>query len=491
MVSIAEHRSFISRIDPFKRVPLSTILGYGILILATAFILTYHNPLVPMLTLAFVILSMVALSNGKLGLQLVVGSIIFAGLLKRIPFIISSISRDEYFLMIALPDLVLMATLAYVLLTIQKRGQPLLSMPLDYVVFGYAAWSMLSIFTSGSLALGLTGFKLSGIYIGAYFIGKFLCTSRQDMLRLFRLMIVLALVASIYGIYQRVYGMANFEQAWQASGLTALGDDILMRLGMMRVFSVLDSHEQLGFYIVFSIFGLIALRSMGVKRYGLITMLLFLVTLTLTISRSAWVALLGGCLALLWLVITRRRGMFTKWLPIVAIMFAPLITMYSAEIIYRFTFEFNSVMLQAALNTGTFSARVNAWTDALNVPNYITVFGHGLGTAWATNIKFGGTMLAPHNGILQIIYELGLVGLVLFELILFFFWRTGLQVLKRSPMYERYWYKIALSLMAIVTGVAISNATVAELLMLRPIAFFFWLSIGIVTGMYMRLGESE
>lgn len=431
----------------------------------------------------------------------------FADLGKRLLWLPSGVtpSWTEYQIALLLPDLILVAgaaRAAYDLLIARSiRYKPIW---LDLPVGLFLAWSFLNIFNPASTVyVGLVGFKSSAFYIAIYALLR-LYWALRTLLRLRAIIVVTAAIAAAYAIVQIVAGFRPFELAWLSSGLSELGGQsgdlglTIAMFGIERPFSTFASHEQLAWYVG----GALLLLASFPRRtwYQWIALAILALALPRILSRSAWAFTFAGVGAAIALALAYRVK--RALVPLVAI---PLIfgagyagwsglqQVTGAETEDANAFEQRATML------GTFEWRVYTFEALIGDSNWRRPLGNGTGSMWyawrlgqpgATNPESEevrelgptglpeGKRVLSHVGTVDIIYELGLLGLGLFVWLLAAAVISGWRVLRSAGSASaRLWIIVAI---ALALGVVAANSTITTVLAFRPIASLFWLAIAIV-----------
>ncbi|NLA04215.1 MAG: O-antigen ligase family protein [Firmicutes bacterium] len=173
--------------------------------------------------------------------------------------------------------------------------------------------------------------------------------------------------------------------------------------GLPEVQSFFGNPNGLGMFLVFSIAGTIVLFALLRSRKetnGLrvpsfyFILAIQLVTLVLTFSRAALIALSLFVLCFIWH--NNRRYCYT-----------PLVLLSAAVLVSKQAFEKSSIVeIVRALANG----RVQLWAEGLQLFKQYPLFGTGLGGWFAIT----GNPLTLHNTYIHVAVELGLVGLALY-----------------------------------------------------------------------------
>lgn len=244
-------------------------------------------------------------------------------------------------------------------------------------------------------------------FMATYFLIIHLIRSRKDLHRLLVTFVLSGLAVCLYGIAQYVFGW-DTAQAWM--------DEEMFSDIKMRIYSTLGNPNVLGEYILLVLPAAIGLFWTGKgfwqkATYLGITGVLF-VALILTFSRGCWVGLLFAAAIFITFAAGKLWGLGLVALPV-------LPALLPESIINRFT----SI---GDMKDSSTSYRVYIWMGTLAMIRDFWVSGIGMGAEAFTQVypfySYSG-IVAPHshNLFLQILVESGIVGIVIFGLILLLF----------------------------------------------------------------------
>ena len=243
-----------------------------------------------------------------------------------------------------------------------------------------------------------------------YFVIINTIKTKNQLFNLLKVFAVSALFVCLYGIAQYVFGW-NINQAWM--------DEEMFEDIKMRIYSTLENPNVLGEYILLTLPICISLMWTSKKIlprviYGGMSLVMAL-ALILTFSRGCWL----GIMAAAAIFITFAAGKL--WgLALIALPAIPLILPES--IINRFT----SI---GDMKDSSTSYRVYIWMGTLLMLKDFWISGVGLGTEAFTQVypfySYNGIVAPhPHNLFLQVITESGVMGLAVFLLLLFLFFKN-------------------------------------------------------------------
>ncbi|MCU1427141.1 MAG: putative rane protein [Actinomycetia bacterium] len=308
---------------------------------------------------------------------------------------------------------------------------------------------------------GMVGLKTSFFYL-LIPIALWLCPfTKKDRDWLVSIIMVDAFITSLYGLYQQVIG---------ASGLLSLGyqygTSIRTTGPWLRSFSSFSQHSAFGLFLTMALLIGTSVSLADTKRLRsklfLLVSPVILLALALTFVRSAWLGLAVGAI---YLAIHRYR---------VLLFFAPFALV--GLLVLPLSFE------KGAFYSGSFQERQTSWTQNLN--RAANPFGNGLGTTGSAAEKslqvkkLTTDFYQPDNNYYKVLYELGVLGLFFFAMMLiaaFLYTReVEIQVAGADQA-------LIIGVSATILAVMIAAYT-AVYFEIFPNDVFFWLLLGTVTS---------
>ncbi len=243
-----------------------------------------------------------------------------------------------------------------------------------------------------------------------YFVIINTIKTKNQLFNLLKVLALSALFVCLYGIAQYVFGW-NVKQAWM--------DEEMFEDIKMRIYSTLENPNVLGEYILLTLPICISLMWTSKKFipriiYGGMSLVLGL-ALILTFSRGCWLGIMAAAAIFITFAAGKLWGLALIALPVI-----PFILPES--IINRFT----SI---GDMKDSSTSYRVYIWMGTLLMLKDFWISGVGPGTEAFTQVypfySYNGIVAPhPHNLFLQIITESGVIGLVVFLLLLFLFFKN-------------------------------------------------------------------
>lgn len=283
---------------------------------ATIYVMSQANPLGAMLSCFAGAFFVIAVIVPKVGLGILLVLCAYSDLLKRLLILFSRLSFEEVGRVLAMAPIVvaglviaLISRWAFHRMDITRRDffmsiAVLAAMGMSFRL----AWKVSHEFL-GSIKNSIN----SGLYVAVMpVVAKFL-SGKEDLLRYIRITIYIFIPAAIYGIFQTIFGFADFEQDYLATGLTVITFE-----GVPRPFSTLNSAGAWGdasaLMAIFSLVPYVVTRQREVPLSPLILPAVFVVFYPAIcaisgISFSITVAALGILATMLPFVIAAGNGL--------------------------------------------------------------------------------------------------------------------------------------------------------------------------------------
>lgn len=393
---------------------------------------------------------------------------IFIGLLAYVPLhILISIWLGSYlgildFMKIAKDIALVLGLVTVAVVAIDKKW--LASLKTDKLTWFIGAYALLTIIMSLILPVDQDAEILGLIYnlrFLAFFVYAVLLTRlyKADWLMKKVLVVVLsvALLVMVFGFVQYMWlpddALTKIGYSRSNGALPAFFIDD--KPDLERIMSTVRDPNSLGSYLIIilslSLVLFLNVKNKDLKQLNGGLLALSVLCLWFTFSRSAWLGALLAVLIILYLSFAKDRKMkidrrLLFVLPVVALIFV------GGLYVARDSYFVKNVILHADESTvleDPNELRVRFWQEslesAINNP-----LGHGVGTAGLASIRNEkqGTVL-NENYYLQILYEVGVIGLALFLLII--------AVVACRLFYISEKEYLALALLASFAGLALTN----------------------------------
>jgi len=398
----------------------SSILRRGYIVNSSVFLAILLGILIGMATiipellylilggLTFVFFSFYIYSNPKKGLV-----ILFFGFLLN-PMIVSKVIPTIFHLSPSMSDILgmwkewILLLLTCRVLSSRKTTK---RNPIIIFVIVLMAYGLIYIFVNKSFTQGVMGYRYYFEAMILFFIlGKMQVDNDflKRFLKIFSgfifLMGMWSLLVSLFLGYNFMFsvGYTNY------GGVPHFSYLVSGHTGLLRTFGTLSAPNNYGVFLVISILLLIIFKDMFKRKVFLnINLVLQLVLLTLTYSRSAWIGLLLSLVV--YFIISNPK---TKIKFIVAFFLG-----ISGFVIYCLR-EPNNPAIAFFMSTVTLrdtsaAGHLNSWAEdiqfILNHP-----FGIGLGKAGPKAFAITGVYLNPEMSFYTVAYEMGILGMLLF-----------------------------------------------------------------------------
>lgn len=440
-------------------------------------------------TTAMLVSLLVSLESGLIAIILFEP---FRGFLRRAQYLFVPYSQSEPIHL--LTPLVTFA--AFLLLLNRQKLQIFHATPLAGIVSLLAVIYFIQIFNplQGSLFVGLTGGLFFLVPVVWFYFGQSVEAGFAP--KALRLIVILGLAASFYGVYQMVFGYPTFEQYWIDN--TDLYSSISVNK-IKRALATFNSAEEWGRYVqlgCIAAFGFGIIKSEGKKRlFWFSSAVLLIVMLMLTGQRSAVFGLFLG-LAVLFLT---GAGNLRNVINRVCLLFVPLILVFAVSTFVADDEGYdsdgesvNTMLTHTTKGTvkpageGSLYARFDTWNRIITKDIPSNPFGNGLGAdGLAATRETNNTDDPTDNHFLTVALSAGVPAALLLILILTRALKLSLRLLRNSERgsYEYGMWRITTALLA---SFVLNNifGTTFTIYSVAPIG---WLIIGWVSSTYGKI----
>ncbi len=414
--------------DALKRV------AYLLLIIIPACILSFHivvgNIRFVFIATLFLVLGVFCLKIDR-GVVALLVFLPFMGFLRRYIYVFNPWVEFDPILIVS--DVLVLFMVSYLL--IFKKEAIFASLRRDPLV-RYVTFLLLVFFLQifnplqGGLLAGLAGAKFYAVPLLWFYLGLFL--REETVKRTLRVWIVVGVIVAVYGLYQTFSGFAYFERYWiQWGGYASL------RIGpYTRPFSTLVSAQEYAFFLMVAgtiSFALFLRRKsiLALSAFGL-----FVFALLMAAVRSA---LFGLGFSMFVLILLQFRGPkrfafagATLLVSVLAVHFIKTPTLPSSAYqnsgeIQVFLSRTYSGLADPFAAESTLWPRLGSWGHRLSDVFTRNPLGYGIG-ATTFGRKFGGVSMGTDSDLVSFFVSCGLVGGVLFLVILYQFFRRSVAV---------------------------------------------------------------
>lgn len=308
----------------------------------------------------------------------------FRGLLRRAQYLIVPYSQNEPIHLVT--PIVTFFALAYVLS--RHKLEVFRATPLATKVTILAAICFLQIFNpiQGGIEVGLVGAMYYLVPMAWFYFGQ--ATDREFVPRILRLIVVLALVTSLYGVYQLAFGYPSFEQVW-LENTDKYGS--IWVYDIQRALATFSNSEEWGRYVQI---GCVIAAGLGIIAHKLTERTLWFGAaaaltslLVLTGQRTSIFGLLLGLAILLLTGARNRRNVVARGLMILApcLLFIALTNPLTDDDGYNSEGKFQAMMTHTSkgvidpASEGSLHVRMETWTKLVTETLPMNPLGNGLG----------------------------------------------------------------------------------------------------------------
>ena len=368
---------------------------------------------------------------------------------------------------------------------------------IDLEVGAYLVWSSLYAFNViyAPPLVTIYGWRWVCIPILMYFIGRIIGARNSNLHFVNKVLIILLLVQSLYGVFQAVVGFPFFEQPWIAQlseREKAVGEveGSMFIAGQPRIPALTEGHTSGGLLIPYLFLWVLFLpRQHLIKRFRRLQWLAVaasILFLAVANERSAVGMVLVGIGIAFFLRWRRKLGrpIFLFLFPALALLVLLLSQVDPTQIPWQQDTIVIRRLAELAnpFRSGTLAGRLavywpQMWVKFLNNP-----FGYGLGTfhdTSANRIQLNPVGSSPHNMYIQIALEVGVIGLSIFMAWLVTYVRLLYKTyIIRFSAVKNSMILSAVTSLAAFLAIGFANQPIETF----SLAVLFWFLIGITTS---------
>jgi|GEM_PF-3206831 len=284
----------------------------------------------------------------------------------------------------------------------------------------------------GSILVGIGGAKFYIVPFMWFYFGLFL--DRKFMKQIFVLIVFIGFITALYGLKQTFFGFTPFEEYWVHWG----GYSALHLLRIIRSFSTFASAGEYAHYLTIS--GIICFAFFLKSRQKitfLVALTIILTALFIAAVRSAIFTFVFSSIILVgFLVKDKKKGVLVSIALLLLIIlfiskagFTPKVNQYNSLSVTSYH------ALKGVVNPmeeSSLQSRLHGWFFVFPRLMIKNPFGYGLGTSTLAAWKFGSNLMATENLFLDIILSTGIVGAVLFVIVLINVFSYSITLIKEN-----------------------------------------------------------
>jgi hypothetical protein len=437
------------------------------------FISCNPNPFTTMTMLAGLIMCSVALSNPVLGVYLLIFTTGYLDLVKRLGILTDALSGIDVVVTLALAPVLFVAICGGVLYRNIMRGVWLSRWQVWLAVattLAIGATFFNSLRDSAGLAFALKDFANSGVYLLLILVGCFLFPNVRSVQRLLTFTLAVYIPVGLYGIWQQIFGLADFEIDYLNSGFTI--DFAVLEDPVLRTFSTLNSPHALN--VIMAMLAAIAffvpLNRTKRGRRQILAGLVFVVACGATFVRAGWVLFLLA--SVIWICCRWKAATISMYGVIVAgfvFLFANADPLLQSLGVVENALPQNNDMQVEAFHVATFSDRLISFRNVMTNPAFHTLFG----IPDAVELEQDSRDYVAHDQIGQILISYGFAGLTLFGIVVvLMLWFAHRAVFRQQDKLKR---EILLGILSVELATILNGMLFGSHLGVFPINVLFYL----------------
>ena len=302
--------------------------------------------------------------------------------------------------------LIALTFLSFIIKLITEKDRKYVITPMSFLIVSFVILTVFSSVTSFNPQKSIVTMFLYVLFAFAYFLIVNTVKTKNQWYNIVITFIISGFLVSCIGIYQNFF-METTDTSW-------IDEDMFEEIGT-RVYSTLENPNVLGQYLV--LLTPLAFSMMWSAKAKSSKLILLVITaamggcLIFTWSRAAWV---GIILAIGFFLLMKDR----RWSALCILALIALPFVLPDSIILRITSIGN-------VKDSSTAYRVSVWIASLRIAGDYWLSGIGLGTGAFERVyqhyalNGAGFALHSHNFYIQLVVEMGILGLVVFLLIIF------------------------------------------------------------------------
>ncbi|MBU4480619.1 O-antigen ligase family protein [Patescibacteria group bacterium] len=353
--------------------------------------------------------------------------------------------------------LLIYITIIFALFVVQKRNYKIINhiSIIDQLLLLYIIYIGIRALLSKDILVGLIGFGTYTTYIILYFL-IIVSFNSNNIFKLIDWIIVSAVIVAAFGLVQAFFSPTAFglldEPMKQSIGEINIG----------RLTSTFGTPLDFGAYIALVtplvLARLLLAKNLAKRAILLVIVIVFIISIALTFTRTAWIQLIVSFLVITWGLFSKKRFRKYIWLTgfIIVVIIVGINLFISSDFSSQtLTTRFYSIFdWQHDLSN---LQRIERWENSLELLNGSSfLFGIGPGTTMnRANFYYKTGIICPESYILQLLIELGIFALIVFLMIFIYFIKQGVNLYKNTTINEKSSFT-ALAITAAIFGLGIN-----------------------------------
>ncbi len=309
--------------------------------------------------------------------------------------------------------LLILLFLGYLLKFIAGRTLPKFEKA-DWLIFAFLLFAILAILCRFSdLSRGLQGLRFLALPYGIFLLVRL--SGYKNPNRLLKAYLLIAVMAAMIGVVEYLYLPRGYLTDLLQISDFGFGENSLISIGQATAF--LAGPNQLASYLILPFFYIlhrfITSKFSAFWDKNIYILFVLAAAIFVTYSRSALVGVIVATVAMMLYFFRDRKEKITS----IIILFVSLLTLA-----FVYALQSGEFVRDIFTHGSSFSQHLLATKSAFSVflaGGFIKIiFGFGVGSAGPAALKLGG--IISENYYLQILFEVGVFGLILFLLFLFY-----------------------------------------------------------------------
>jgi len=322
----------------------------------------------------------------------------------------------------------------------------------------------------------ILGFRNVAFYIIIAYLSCNIFLYKIQIKKIVTVLVFMGIFLSIFSLDQPLTGGKLLKEIGFNYGT---GGALVSYSGIIRSSAGIDNPLVFGIFLVTLI--LISLyldkSTKKSKIFITISIIIMFIALVYTFSRGAMLALFGGIFLISFFI---KRYKIIIALTLLLAFILVLLTFSDSYNFYNDNIYFMRFLSQDKSSKLSLSIRLNQISESLNYLKKNPLFGIGLGTQGAAKERFKDNIapgIVTDNYYMQILLEMGLIGLFSFILLFFVLFKKAIRIY--NNLGDIYLKRLALGITSCITAVSIMNLF-SSTFDSRIFNIFFWFLIGLL-----------
>lgn len=381
--------------------------------------------------------------------------------------------------------LVLVLSFLLFLKLISEKKFPFRITLLDKIILSFIFINLIYFFLfDNSLAAKVAALRYNTEFFILYFLVKSFNFDKNDLLKLIKYFLASGVLVVLFGLLQifilspkflQFFGYSSGLAEYSRTGVLPTYELLNPAIeGIYRIQSFLPGALQFSSYLLLLIALILGFFLFSKKNRGLFGLYMFfsLIALVFTFTRSAWIGFLVALIVVLFVLIKKKRYLFLSFLSLGGLGYV-FFKNFSDNL------KFQAIFLHGMIRDNKLFGSTLDHLEAMKDGLFLILsqsLGWGLGVSGPAS-KFSDKIFIPENWYLQVGTELGILGVLLFMMILFILGWHFLNIYKQSK--DVFYKYISLGLLACLVALSVSSLflhTFSDTATVYP----FWIFTGLL-----------